>query len=272
MPHERRVGHELDRCVKPRRMRVDALVHRERLDPTEERLTHALADGLFTPDRCRPHAVWEVPSTIDQKQRPAFDPDVPRVAERTAEPADVHQVVLDRVALIHQHVAFEPVPGARPVLVGPAQAEWQVGLTRRQDLVKGPLQEAAAREPVMIVAKPGDPVFPSEVSLGPPGIGEPEVVKPQVGRQVGLLVTLELRTSPGYIGPLGESRAPPLLILGDRMELRQIERDQADWVRVKHRMGSRVHDGSIGHRLRISGVQSSGGTARTAHCTPSERG
>ncbi len=186
MPHERRVGHELDRCVKPRRRRVDALVHRDRLDPTEEQLTHALADGLFTPDRCRPHAVWKVPSTIDQKQRPAFDPDVPRVAERTAESADVHRVVLDLVALIHQHVAFEPVLGARPVLVGPTQAEWEVGLALGQDLVEGPLQEATAREPLMIVAKPGDTVFTSEVGLGPPGIGESEVVKPQVGRQVGL--------------------------------------------------------------------------------------
>ena len=76
----------------------------------------------------------------------------------------------------------------------------------------------------LLFAKPA--VLPGKVGLGLPDFRDPQVVEPQVGWQVGLLVAGESGPCPYDVPPLGESGAPPAIILWDRVELRQVEGDQ----------------------------------------------
>ena len=62
----------------------------------------------------------------------------------------------------------------------------------------------------------------------------PEVVVPEVGRLVGLLMTAEARCRPGDVDPIGEARPPPLVVLGGRVELREVEGDGAHGIGARH--------------------------------------
>src|SRR5581483_645977 len=121
-----------------------------------------------------------------------------------------------------------------PVLVGPADAEREVGTPAPEHLVERPLEEAPAAEPIVVVAEPVNAVRAGELRLLVAHLRDPEVVEPELGRQVGLVVALEPRPGRGDVRPLGEARAPPPVILRDRMELRQVEGDQPDLLRIGH--------------------------------------
>ncbi len=62
-----------------------------------------------------------------------------------------------------------------------------------------------------------------QLGLGLAYLGNPEVVVAELAGNVGLVVTGEERLGLGDVGPLGESLAPPLVVLGDGVELRKIE-------------------------------------------------
>jgi len=66
-------------------------------------------------------------------------------------------VILERIPLFLEDVASpEPRPG--PWLIGPRQADGEVGLARVQHLFEGPAEEPLAAEPVVPVAEALDPV------------------------------------------------------------------------------------------------------------------
>jgi len=56
-------------------------------------------------------------------------------------------------------------------------------------------------------------------------------------------MAFEVWPGTGDIGPLGKARAPPTIILGDRVELGQIEGDQADGIEFIQR---RLPPGEVG--------------------------
>ena len=80
-----------------------------------------------------------------------------------------------------------------------------------------------------------------------PGLGQPQVVEAEVGGQRRLVVPAEERSGRADVGPLGEAGAPPLVVLRDRMELRQVEGDRA---RRLARRAARV--GRSAHRMRAA--------------------
>ena len=61
------------------------------------------------------------------------------------------------VVLFDQHLARPAVPGAGPVLVGPAEHERKVGLARGQHRVQRTIEQTAAGKPVVVVAEAVDP-------------------------------------------------------------------------------------------------------------------
>jgi len=68
-----------------------------------------------------------------------------------------------------------------------------------------------------------------------------EIVEAEIGRQVRLVVAGEERTGASDAAPFGESVAPPRVVFGDRMELREVERDQMG-VELRH-IGARGRRG-----------------------------
>ena len=147
------------------------------------------------------------------------------------------------------------VPAPGPVLVGPAQAEREVEVRVGQQLIERLAQQPSAAEPVVVIAEPVQPVEPGQLDLPALHVGQPEVVEPELAGQMRLIVAGELRLAAGDVGPLGESLSPPLVVLGDRVELRQVERDRLDscfnWTRSTQRdiVGRLFIIGRLGRRL-----------------------
>ena len=138
------------------------------------------------------------------------------------------------------------VPAARPVLVRPAHAERKIGLAGLQHFVERPLEQPPAVEPVVVVAKAVDAVFAREIRLRDPRLRNAQVVEPEIGGKMRLIVALELRLRANDVAPFGEALAPPGVVLRNRVELRKIERDQ-----LRQRHGDRSPQG---RSIRVPGM------------------
>jgi hypothetical protein len=101
-------------------------------------------------------------------------------------------IVFLRVLLRHKRLTAPPVPGPRPVFVGPTQTEWQVRLPGGQHFVEWATQEPAAVEPIVVIDEPEETVLPSQRSLSLARLREPQVAKAKIRRQVRLIMTAEL--------------------------------------------------------------------------------
>src|SRR5204863_6098762 len=97
------------------------------------------------------------------------------------------------------------------------------------------LEEERAVEPVVVVAEAMDPVRARQSRLVVAGLPAPQVVEAQIGGKMRLMVARKDRSATHHVGPLRETRAPPPIVLGDRMELRQIERERPQVRRQKLR-------------------------------------
>ena len=97
---------------------------------------------------------------------------------------------------------------------------------RSPDLVNRPPQQAPAVEPVVPVAEAFDAVAPRELGLGGPCFGQPQVVIAQVSGQARLMMAAKERPGLGDVRPFRESFPPPLIVLRNRVELRQMKRNQ----------------------------------------------
>src|SRR5882724_4549483 len=80
----------------------------------------------------------------------------------------------------------------------------------------------------MVVAETVDSIFGGKLRLRRACLGEPQIIKTQIGGQVGLVMAWEFRPCLGDIRPFRKAFSPPLVIFRDRMKLRKMERDRAD--------------------------------------------
>ncbi len=136
-------------------------------------------------------------------------------------------VVVARGILRDQDFAIGAVPAPRPVLVGPAEAIREIRAARFPHFLHRTLEQALAGEPVVVVAEPVNAAGAGKCRLLFSRFGDPQVVEPQVGGQVRLVMTVEVGSRARDVGPFGETRPPPAIVLRDRMKLRQVERDGA---------------------------------------------
>ena len=211
-------GGELDRGVESEHGGIGAR-RRSRLHRQKVQVADPEPLGLLTPALRCPSWLGKVCRPIHEEHRFAVHPDVAAVCEGLGEPSDVLEVVVGRVGLANEYVGGLAIPRARPVLVRPAQAEREVRLAGSEDLVEGPLEQAPPLEPVVVVAEAADAVSSSEICLRRTHLRDAEIVEAEVGGYVGLVVSSVQRISACDVDPVGEPFAPPLVVLGNRVEL-----------------------------------------------------
>ena len=181
------------------------------------------------------HGTWrDQAGAVHHQHGPPAQPDVAGVAEVAQERLDQVRLVGGAVVLRQQHLVFRAVPAARPVLVGPHQAERQVDARVRQQRLQGPVQQAAAVERVHVEHEAVDAGAAGHVRLPPQHLRAVQAVEAQVARDARLVVPGEARQGAADVGPFREALAPPGVVLRDGVELRQVE-GQDGGARAWHR-------------------------------------
>src|SRR5262245_16516038 len=132
-----------------------------------------------------------------------------------------------RIGLLDENSIGSAIPDTRPSLIRPSETKREIRLAARQDFGEWPLEQSLAREPVMPIAKSLDPGLSSQLSLCGPGLGQSQIIEPQIPRNSRLVVAAKEGPSLRDIRPFGEPGSPPLIVLWNWMELRKIESDEA---------------------------------------------
>ena len=101
-----------------------------------------------------------------------------------------------------------------------------VGRDRASICSSGRSSTRSPVEPVVVEAEAVDAVVPRELGLAVEHLGVAEVVEPKLRRELRLVVPLELGPRRYDVRPLREPLAPPEIVLGDRVELGQVEGDE----------------------------------------------
>ena len=255
------IGHVRDRRLERRKLdrRVEAVGPGigavEAVEAGEVEAGQPLGFGDPPPAVGRGGGLAEQARPVDRYQRPAFDLDVPRVAERRQQIPQKPLVAFGGMPLGEQHLLLQAVPGAGPVFVGPADAEGEVGPAAGEQPLHRLLQDPPAVEPVVVEAEAVDAVaaghlgLPLEHAL----IVEVVVADVEVGH-MGLVVAFEHRPAAADVGPLGEALAPPLVVFLHAMELRQVDRDRPDIAPIHGPGLRRPRRGGRGRRPGCRGV------------------
>ena len=131
------------------------------------------------------------------------------------------------ISLFDQCPSISAVPDPFPTLVCPGQTEGEVWFSTGKNFIKWSFEELFSCKPVVPVAETLNPSFPCKLSLLLAHFRHAQIIKTQVGRQVGLVVTFEKRLGFSHIGPFGKSFPPPLVIFRDGVVLRKIKCDQS---------------------------------------------
>src|SRR5262245_2403167 len=137
-------------------------------------------------------------------------------------------MVLDaRIGLLDENSIGSAIPDTRPSLIRPSQTKREIGVAALQDFVEWPLEQSLAREPVMPIAKSLDPGLSCQLCLRGPGLGQSQIIEPQISWNSRLVVAAKERSSLRDMRPFGEPGSPPRVVLWNRMELRKVESDEA---------------------------------------------
>ena len=213
------------------RHRKFVLLHRDQIEPGKPALARPLA-----PEVEHPVDVVDAMGAVDEEHRLAVDLDGAVVAPRAEQIVEVAlpQHGVGPVRLLLKDVMVPAVPSARPGLVGPGEAEREVEFLRFENDVGRRLEQLLAVEPVVVVAEAGEPVLAGEVDLplDRPLVGL--VVIAFAERNARLVMPAKLRRRAADVHPVGEALAPPLVVLGNGMKLREIERNELDELFLVH--------------------------------------
>lgn len=241
------VRRKLDRGIETHRSRISGLVD-ETLDSQEERLTNALVRAHLPPAVGRSPRLGKLVRSIHREHRTVVEAQVPLVGEDAGEPTAVRIVIGVRVPLLDQRLAAAAIPCPGPRLVRPAEEKRQRRLTPCKNLVEWLLEHSPTVEPVVVVAERLDAVGRRHVGLGLPGLGHSQVVEAEIGGDQWLPVATKEWLGAPHVLPLGESRSPGTIVLGDRVELREVKGD-----RRRHVARSSGHD--AGQRTQVGREQ-----------------
>src|SRR5262249_33674092 len=96
-----------------------------------------------------------------------------------------------------------------------------------ENLVHRALEQLASMEPVVKIAKAVDSVFRRQFRLRSPRLGQSQIIKPQIRRQVRLVMPREEGLRSYDIDPLCKALPPPVVVFRNRMELWQVKCDGA---------------------------------------------
>ncbi len=132
-------------------------------------------------------------------------------------------IVGEGVVLGYQNFLILTVPAAGPVFVGPAEAEGEIGLARAEDLCDRALKQLLTAEPIVVIAEAINAVKASEIGLLLADFRKAQIVVAEICGEMGLVVAGEERRGSGHVAPLGETRAPPLVIIWNGVVLGEVK-------------------------------------------------
>lgn len=160
------------------------------------------------------------------EHRPAIHGQVPLVQEVRQQVIEMPDVVsFTEVSLLLKNLVAAAVPDAGPGLVSPAETVAMPQFRVLEQIHGRPFQQlSAAAEPIVPVAQRRYAVVGGELPLRAARLEHAKVVKPQIGRQTRLEMSLEERTSRRGVRPFREARSPPAVVLRYRVKLREEER------------------------------------------------
>src|SRR4030095_9489479 len=146
---------------------------------------------------------------------------ITRIAEERDQASNEIQIISGQVLLCNEKVAIRSIPTPGPILIRPAKAEWHGAFGILQHVIEGTIQNASAREPIVVIAKPIDAILPGQGDLFVTYFAQSKVVEPQVRRQMRLVVALKQRLCLRDIRPLRESLSPPSIVFCGWVKLGQ---------------------------------------------------
>ena len=190
------------------------------LNLDEINIADALAKALVTPDLRRTNDVREEADSVNEQHRLAVDANVIRMPEIAHDVEDDRAIIFVRVLLSDKDLILETIPSARPVLVSPDQTEGHVWFVRFQVSLEREIQKPLPGEPVIKIAEAMQPIAFGKLGLLLGHVVDAKIIKPQVGRQVRLVMADVIRVRLGNITPIGEYLSPPAIVFRNRMILR----------------------------------------------------
>jgi hypothetical protein len=131
------------------------------------------------------------------------------------------------VSLLDERPIGISIPHTSPALVSPTDTERKIGAAALKHLSQWALKQPSPGEPVVPVDEALNTCPSCQVGLGFPSFGNTEIIETEIGWQVRLVVSAKKGSCACGVRPFSESASPPLVILGNRMELRQIEGERS---------------------------------------------
>ena len=213
------VRRKLDGAVEAEFRRIGGV---EALRHHQHRVLAMVAAEQPAPARHGGAGVGDQPGAVDHQHRAAGDADIARVAEMPGQAVHQRPLVAAPPVLRDQHLLVRAVPAAGPVLVRPHQAEREIQRGLGQHRLDRVVEQAAAVEPVEIMHEAEQPGIARQLDLPAHGLRVGQRIMAEVARDARLVMPGEARHGAGDRRPFGESGAPPGIVLGHRMELRQV--------------------------------------------------
>ena len=177
-------------AVESKCARVRVCIHdAQKVQALEPRL-----QGKLSPTVGELEWVPKLVRTKDNEERFPLDRDVAVVGKRIAHGVEVILVVgAPWIRLVDEKLPRSADPGRGPTMVGPSQAEREVGLAAPKHLIERALEQSAASEPVVPVAKPLDAMRARQLCLCFARLRGAKVVIAELDGDSRLVVTLKER-------------------------------------------------------------------------------
>ena len=212
------VRRKLDGAVDVVDCRVDVV---EGLAHDEDGIFAILAEDA-PPGRESFFRLGDDAGAIDHQQRPSGRADIAGIAKMAQEVGAERGIVFGAIILTDQNLALHAVPASRPVLIRPHQCEGHVDVRCGEKSFERFLQQPVIVEIIVVVDESMHAAGLGHLGLSPDHVGVEQIVESEIARNARLKMVLEARQAAREICPFGETLAPPFVVFGDRVELREI--------------------------------------------------
>src|SRR6185312_1771106 len=202
---------------------IDTGIFHIELHHRKEYLANPDLSAMISPEPQGGGSIGKNRWPIQDNKRPSVYTNISRVTKQWLERHNKITVIFRRVVLPNQDFLVQTIPAPSPIFIRPADTEWEIDIVAGEELLYRPLQQSPSSKPIIMKAEPVNPIQFRQLHLPTHNVDQAQVIKTQLPRKLGLLVPDKLGNSLGYIRPLCKSFAPPTIVLGNRMKLRQIK-------------------------------------------------
>ena len=192
------------------------------------KIVQSVLFGQSAPGGHKRFGIPEADGIVDDVKEFSVHPHVALVFEGGKQMHEVFRIIfLTGVGLFRKENVLAGIVGVPqlfvPGMIGPTEAEGEVRFARCDNFLKRALHQLLpVAEPVFVVAESLDAGLAGQFRLLFAHLGKTQVVEAQIGGNVRLFVTGKEFSCSCHIGPFCESFAPPLVVLGKRVVLREV--------------------------------------------------